>query len=887
MDQLEAQEIIRKVVEPTEWVHPIVLVPKKDGGIRLCVDFRNLNKSIVRPLFDANTPFQAVRTIPPGMKYFTVIDALKGYHQVKLDEESTALTTFSTPFGRYQYLRLPFGVCHAGDDYGRRVSDVFDDLPACRRVVEDVVEFSKTYEEHIKLVRQLFQRASDHNVSINVTKLAFAQPSAIFGGYAIDLSGFRPNPNLTRAIRDFPVPTNVTDARSFYGLCQQVGNFSTLLASTLLPLSTLLKKGFTWEWTSSHNDAFNKAKLALSVVPELAFYDPSLPTALHVDASRLNGVGFLLRQKTSPSTWRIVQAGSRFLSDAEKRYAMIELECLAASWAMDQCSQFLLGLPLFSLITDHKPLIPILNDHALDKLDNVRILRLRLKMQRYNFVASWVPGRDNSAADALSRAPVDQPTPADELAEGPPSFSARLAIVFAIEDFDPAVVDPVLTNIQDATARDPVMIDLRDTILHGFPNDKCNLSLTLRPFWSVRDRLSIDNDDGMVMVGARIVVPTSCRRDILRDLVRMHQGSTKLRQRARLSLYWPGMDNDIENAARSCRSCTELLPSHPPEPLRPHEAASRPFEQIHADLATIRNRDFLILADQFSGWPHVVPFPDKHTTARRTIDATRGFFLQGGTPVKFWSDNGPQFAAAEFKTFLSDWGITAGTSAPTYAQSNGRAEAAIKSMKKLIHGSWVSGSFDADAFGKSLLLFRNAPLSGGASPAELLFGRPVRDCLPAHRRLFNPEWRRDAVLLESRAQRSRDVRAEHFNRTAHPLLPFNVGNHVLIQHPDTKRWSTPGIIVEVGPNRDYLVKTAAGRVFRRNRRHLRKIIPVLPGPPAPGPFVPAAPPFPAPPVPPLLPDAAALPADPPLRRWPLREKNPIIRYPAREPGSLA
>lgn len=509
LDQLETQGIIRKVVEPTEWVHPIVLVPKKDGGIRLCVDFRNLNKSIIRPLFDANTPFQAVRTIPTGMKYFTVIDALKGYHQVSLDEESTALTTFSTPFGRYQYLRLPFGVSHAGDDYGRRVSEVFDDLPACRRVVEDVVVFSKTYAEHVQLVRQLFKRAADHNVSINVSKLVFAQSSANFGGYLIDSSGFRPHPNLTRAIRDFPVPTNITDVRSFCGLCQQVGNFSTLLASTLLPLSPLLKKGFAWEWTSSHDDAFNKARLALSDVSELAFYDPGLPTALHVDASRLNGVGFLLRQRTSPTVWRIVQAGSRFLSDAEKRYAMIELECLAASWAMDQCSQFLLGLPHFSLVTDHKPLIPILNDHALDKLDNVRILRLRLKMQRYNFTASWVPGRDNSAADALSRAPVDQPSPADELAEGPPSFSARLALVFAIAGSDPTVVDPVLVSIQDAAARDPVMLELRDTILRGFPNDKCNLSLALRPFWSVHDRLSIDDDDGMVMMGARIVVPES------------------------------------------------------------------------------------------------------------------------------------------------------------------------------------------------------------------------------------------------------------------------------------------------------------------------------------------------------------------------------------------
>ena len=132
---MEDQGIIRKVTEPTDWVHPIVIVPKKTGGIRLCVDFRQLNKSIVRPKFETATPFQAVRTIPPGMRYFTVVDALKGYHQVELDNDSAALTTFSTPFGRYQYRRLPMGVSLASDDYGRRVSDVFDSLPSSRRIV--------------------------------------------------------------------------------------------------------------------------------------------------------------------------------------------------------------------------------------------------------------------------------------------------------------------------------------------------------------------------------------------------------------------------------------------------------------------------------------------------------------------------------------------------------------------------------------------------------------------------------------------------------------------------------------------------------------------------------------------------------------------------------
>jgi hypothetical protein len=289
-----------------------------------------------------------------------VIDALKGYHQVQLDDESIDLTTFSTPFGRYQYLRLPFGVAHAGDDYCRRVSEVFDDLPNCRRIVEDILVYSATYEEHIEAVRRLFHRAAAHNVAINTSKIVFAQPAVTFGGYVVDADGFRPDPELTRAIREFPTPGSITDVRSFFGLCQQVGNFSDQLAAALDPLSPLLKTGYTWEWTTQHEEAFTAARTLLSTVRDLAFYDPKRPTSLHVDASRLNGLGFLLKQLDDSKVWRVVQAGSRFLSSAESRYAMIELECLSAAWAMNKCRQFLEGLPSFELVTDHKPLVPIL-----------------------------------------------------------------------------------------------------------------------------------------------------------------------------------------------------------------------------------------------------------------------------------------------------------------------------------------------------------------------------------------------------------------------------------------------------------------------------------------------------------------------------------------------
>ncbi len=160
-------------------------------------------------------------------------------------------------------------------------------------------------------------------------------------------------------------------------------------------------------------------------------------------------------------------------------------------------------------------------------------------------------GKDNLDADALSRAPVDMASPDDEPAEGPPPFSARAAMISTINCSYISVTDTVLDRIKTAALEDKQMIELREAIINGFPNDKCNLSLSLRPFRNIRTQLAIDESDGMIMAGARIVILESCRHLILQDLIQMHQGATKLKQRARLSLYWPGMDNDIDMASQS------------------------------------------------------------------------------------------------------------------------------------------------------------------------------------------------------------------------------------------------------------------------------------------------------------------------------------------------
>lgn len=534
MSQVE-QGLVR-AVQPgaiTPFISGVVTLPKESvsGGVRITVDFRELNKWLVGTIFPNKTPFEAVRSIPTGMNYFTMFDDLKGYHMVRLDEESMTLTTFSTPFGLFQYTRLPMGISHSGDSFGSRYHQIFGDLPIAI-CVEDMCVYTATYPEMLALTKEIAERADKYNVSFNTKKTigAFASQEGDFAGYRLDRNGYGPSPGLTRAIAEFPRPNDKTDLRSFNGLCQQVGLFSNEIAAALAPFAPLLKKQAAFVWLDDHDKAFVAARRLLSNVPALAYYDPSRPTELFSDASRLRGLGFILKQQQSDGQWRMVQAGSRFIAPAESRYAMIELECLGAAWAMSKCKQFLEGLPTFELVLDHRPLIPILNDYSLDQLDNQRLLRLRLKMSRFCFHARWVPGTQNIEADALSRSPTDKPTEEDLLGEGPMVYTARKAVVGMIAEWTGSkekATDICLEGIKIAAAADRDLQDLREVILNGFPNEKTNLPANLRPFWDKRESLAIDDHDNMIVCGPRVVIPRAKVPEMLKILVGMHQAQPR------------------------------------------------------------------------------------------------------------------------------------------------------------------------------------------------------------------------------------------------------------------------------------------------------------------------------------------------------------------------
>ncbi|XP_064089177.1 uncharacterized protein LOC135203373 [Macrobrachium nipponense] len=245
LDELLEKDIICKVEHPTEWCHPIVPVAKKPNGVRLCVDLTKLNKYVCRPTYPVRSPHDAVASISTGASWFSTLDAKMGYFQVKITEEDQDLTCFITPWGRYKFKRAVMGLISSGDEYNRRGDQALGDIPQTVKIVDDVLAYDYSYKDHLAHIIAILQRY-------------------------------------------FPVPQNITDLRSFMGLVNQLGSFSSVIAHEAQPLRDLLRQRNEWCWTTQHDLSFRRVKEALTAPPVLAHFDATLPTMLQTDASRLH-----------------------------------------------------------------------------------------------------------------------------------------------------------------------------------------------------------------------------------------------------------------------------------------------------------------------------------------------------------------------------------------------------------------------------------------------------------------------------------------------------------------------------------------------------------------------------------------------------------------------
>ncbi|XP_068216653.1 uncharacterized protein [Palaemon carinicauda] len=524
-------------------------------------------------------------------------------------------------------------------------------------------------DEPSEWIHELLTRCRKNGITLNRDKFVVAETRVNFGGFTLSEEGIAADPGRVTALQDFPTPSNLTDLRSFMGLVNQLAEFTPDIALTAQPLRPLMSPKRSFIWTPDHDQAFKRVKQALSSPPVLASFDPTLPTILQTDASRLYGIGYALLQDHGSGRLRVVQCGSRFLADAETRYATIELEMLAVSWALTKCRLYLQGLPSFTLQTDHRPLVPIINSYTLDMIENPRLQRMKERMSQYQFTAMWRAGKSLCIPDALSLAPVSYPTSEDMIgcAEVTSHVRSVINVVIASQEEDATIInaDRTLQDMSTAAQADPDYVRLRDCIVSGFPTNR-----------------------------------------------------------------------------------------------------------------------------------------------------------EVGVPLRLRTDGGPQFTSREFADFAERWGVHHITSSPHYPQSNGHAEAAVKAVKHLILKTAPSGNIDCEAFDRGLLELRNMPNHSGRSPAQILYGHPLRTCVPAHPQSFMECWQERAHDCDRRAAARAAQVKRNYDAHARPLPRLNVGQHVRLQDPTSHRWDKIGIIMGGTRSREYEIRLPSGGVLRRNRRFL-------------------------------------------------------------------
>ena len=678
-----------------------------------------------------------------------------------------------------------------------------------------------------------------NGIVINEAKFQFCKQTVDFAGLSVTDQGVQPSKKITDAIRNFPPPTDITKARSFFGLVNQV-NWAYANCSEMAPFRSLVKPNACFTWTDDLKLLFEKCKLKIlnQVKEGITKYDVNRVTCLQTDFSK-QGLGYLLLQKycncdleAAPlcckDGWRLVYAGSRFTKGAEETYAPTEGELLAVSWALEHSSIFTKGCPNLIISTDHKPLLGILNERPFEKMKNPRHIRLKERTLPFHFIVKFNRGKWHRGPDALSRNPhcaffdIVQPFwTSHGNADLPEEVEGILALAELSENSSVSYRD-----IQHSTSCDPVLNCLITTINNGFPNTEHLTDPRIRNFFNGREHLWVQN--GLVMFKNRIVVPSQLRKRILELLHAAHQGVDGMTSRATNTVYWPGINAAIRRVRDNCTICNRIQPSQPREPIQMLPAPDYPFQHICLDAFELVGQHYIAAVDKFSNWLmifHIRVSPK----SKHVVECLRSIFTSYGTAEKIFTDGGLPFQASDVKEFLNTWKVSHITSSASYPQSNGRAELAVKTAKRILQeNTGPGGSLNCDKASRALLQFRNTPIKHiGLSPAQIVFHRNIRDGVPVNPASLRPNklWIIAAKKREEQFVTRNKSLISRYNQTTRELPFLDVGTSVYIQDTDRgHRWSRFGIIVQ-RDGRRYMIKVSgSGQTITRNRRFIKPVL---------------------------------------------------------------
>ena len=794
LSRMEALDVISKVEGPTDWCAPMVVVPKPNGTVRICVDLTKLNQSVRRERHILPSVEDTLAQLG-NAQVFTKLDANSGFWQVRLSKASSPLTTFITPFGRYCFHRLPFGITSAPEHFQKRMSQILEGLEGVVCMVDDILVFGVNQEQHDQRLRQVLTKLRAAGVTLNKQKCVFSVPSVKFIGQIVSQGGIQPDPEKVSAITEMATPKNVAELRRFLGLVNHQAKYVKDLSEITEPLRALLQQKSHWHWGGPQNEAFERIKRKITTVPVLALYHPNQATILSADASSY-GLGAVLQQQQSDGKYKAIAYASRSMSETERRYAQIEKEALAVTWASERFQHYLIGRD-FTIETDHKPLVPLLGSKGLDDLPP-RIQRFRMRLFRFSFSIRHIPGKELVTADALSRQPILTPSKVDQIVEEEVEHFTSL-----FSETLPAS-EKRLEEIKVLQNEDTASSQTKTYVTTEWPKSHL-LQGESRLYWNLRNELHIH--DGLLLRGSRIVIPPTMRAEVLHTLHGSHQGVSKCRERAKQAVWWPGISTQIEALVANCVTCARER-RNPAEPLVYTPFPAYPWQKVAMDLFEWRGRPYLLVIDYYSRYVEIALLSS--TTSPAVINHLRSIFARHGFPEIVVSDNGPQFSSEAFRQFGKECQFSHVTSSPGFPQANGEAERAVQTIKSLLQ--------KRDDPYMALLSYRSTPLHNGFSPAELLMSRKLRTNVPMIPDQLRPRVP-DLSALRNTEERAKNKMKQDFDKhhKAKDLAVLLPGTKVWV--PDQRQYGT--VVASASP-RSYIVTTPQKQV-RRNRRSLRPI----------------------------------------------------------------
>ena len=813
IDEMLAHNIIRESSSP--YAAPVVLVPKKGGELRFCIDYRQLNKATVKdryPLPRIDDTIDALH----GAKIFSTLDLFSGYWQIEIEEKDKNKTAFICEYGQFEFNRMPFGLTNAPATFQRLMNRIMRPVLYKSTLVylDDIIVFSKSIDDHIKHLATVFKLLAENGLKLKLKKCEFCKDKIDYLGHIVSRDGVMPNPKKIQAIVNYPEPRNSKELSSFLGLASYYRRFIRAFAEKAHPLTMLTRKNVAWEWGDAQRDAFTCIRQCLTSQPILRYPDFARKFIIYTDASGY-GIGAVLAQiqgpphsadqKGSDEEEVVIAYSSKHLDDRQSKWSTTEKEAYAIVHAITVFKPYLYGRK-FTVFTDHKPL-----EWLMSKVEPAgRLARWALKIQEYDIEIGYRAGKDNQNADTLSRTPIQ----------------------------------PIALTLQSKNENNEWKQDQEE--------DKyCSQILkNLRePSKSIQStNFRITNEGELVYKEERLVVPEKRIKEILElnhdHMLAGHLGVAKTIARIKKRYYWPHWKQIVIEHVNNCMICAKRKATGGSKaPLKPLQPVERVFERIAMDIvgpvheSRNGNKYILVLSDYASRFAITIPMVNQKapTVAEHFVNEVISKY---GAPENVLTDQGTNFLSLLIKNICELFKINQLRTTSYHPQTDGLVERFNRTLCDML-ACYVNEEPEKwDKFLPFVTLAYNTTEQATLkqTPFYLFYGREATlpneyvvsrryQMTENHNEMYKQKWQLALEFARTNLEKAQRKQKENYDVNS-KLTEYNIGDSVLLKSPPVtgkfnNRWIGPYIIMRKFSFLNYEIKPVDSN--RRMTVHINRL----------------------------------------------------------------